>query len=152
VDIDDEKLALARSIGAAKLLNASGKKDIVEHVQDATQGGVHVSIDALGSPETCYNSIANLRKRGKHIQVGLLTGDHHCPAVPMDKVLANELEIFGSHGIQAYAYPTVLAMIQSGKLNPQKLIGKTISLDESPEELAGMNNFADTGITVINEF
>ena len=58
----------------------------------------------------------------------------------------------GSHGIQAYKYATLLEMIKSGKLHPEKLIGKTISLDESPEELSNMNNFAGTGVTVINQF
>lgn len=152
IDIDDEKLEFARSVGAVDVINATEKKDVVERVVSITRGGAHVSIDALGSPDTCYNSIANLRKRGKHVQVGLMTGDHHCPAVPMDKVIANELEILGSHGIQAYEYPAVLAMIESGKLDPAKLIGKTISLDESPEELVNMNNFAGTGVTVINKF
>jgi alcohol dehydrogenase len=70
----------------------------------------------------------------------------------MDQVVANEFEILGSHGIQAYKYTTLLEMIKSGKLHPEKLIGKTISLDESPEELSNMNNFAGTGVTVINKF
>jgi D-arabinose 1-dehydrogenase-like Zn-dependent alcohol dehydrogenase len=99
-----------------------------------------------------FNSIANLRKRGKHVQVGLMLADHSRPAVPMDKVIANELEIIGSHGIQAYRYSALLEMINSGKLHPQKLIGKTISLDESAEELTNMDNFAGTGVTVINRF
>jgi alcohol dehydrogenase len=46
----------------------------------------------------------------------------------------------------------LLEMIKTGKLHPQKLIGKTISLDESAEELSNMNNFAGTGVTVINKF
>lgn len=152
VDIDDEKLEFARSIGAVDVVNAADKKEVVEQIVGITQGGAHVSIDALGSPDTCFNSIANLRKRGKHVQVGLMTDDHCCPSVPMDKVIAHELEIYGSHGIQAYEYPAVLAMIESGKLSPDKLIGKTISLDESPEELASMNKFKGTGVTVIKEF
>jgi len=45
-----------------------------------------------------------------------------------------------------------MEMIKSGKLHPEKLIGKTISLDESAEELTNMNNFASTGVTVINKF
>ena len=152
VDIDDEKLEFARSVGADALVNASQVKDVVEHVVDITRGGVHVSIDALGSPVTCFNSIANLRKRGKHVQVGLMLADHSRPAVPMDKVIAHELEILGSHGIQAYEYPGVLAMIRSGKLCPKKLIGKTISLDDSIQELVNMNKFNGSGVTVINEF
>jgi len=152
IDIDDEKLEFARSLGAIEGINAGNENDVVEQVTSITRGGAHVSIDALGNPDTCFNSIANLRKRGKHVQVGLMTDDHCCPSVPMDKVIAHELEIYGSHGIQAYEYPAVLAMIESGKLSPQKLIGKTISLDESPQELADMNNFTGTGVTVINKF
>ena len=152
IDITHEKLELARSVGANATLNAKESKDVVESVRNITNGGAHVSIDALGSPVTCFNSIANLRKRGKHVQVGLMLGDHSHPVVPMDKVIANELEIVGSHGIQAYNYSSLLEMINSGKLYPQKLIGKTISLDEAAEELSNMNNFAGTGITVINRF
>jgi len=152
IDIADEKLELARSVGAHATLNATKSTDVVESVKSMTNGGAHVSIDALGSPDTCFNSIANLRKRGKHVQVGLMLADHCHPRVPMDKVIAHELEIIGSHGIQAYKYSRLLEMIKSGKLHPEKLIGKTISLDESAEELANMNNFAGTGVTVINKF
>ena len=152
IDIADEKLELARSIGAWATINAKEIENVVEQVVDLTQGGAHVSIDALGSPTTCFNSIASLRKRGKHVQVGLMLADHCHPSVPMDKVIANELEILGSHGIQAYNYPPLLRMIKEGKLCPEKLIGKTISLEESIEELTNMNSFATTGVAVITEF
>jgi alcohol dehydrogenase len=152
IDIDDAKLEFARSVGAVEVVNAADKKDVVEQVMNLTDSGAHVSVDALGSSGTCFNSIANLRKRGKHVQVGLMTDDHCHPSIPMDKVIAHELEIYGSHGIQAYEYPAILAMIKSEKLSPEKLIGKTISLEESPRELADMNNFSGTGVTVIDKF
>ncbi|MGB2956391.1 MAG: zinc-dependent alcohol dehydrogenase family protein [Anaerolineales bacterium] len=152
IDITDEKLDFARSIGAVATINAAKTEDVVENVLDITQGGAHVSIDALGNPDTCFNSINNLRKRGKHIQVGLMLADHSHPAVPMDKIIANELEILGSHGMQAHKYPELLAMIKAGKLSPDKLIGKTISLEESLVELTNMDTFSGTGIKVINAF
>jgi alcohol dehydrogenase len=93
VDIADDKLNFAKSIGAAETINANDKKDFAEQIKELTKGGVHVSIDALGGPITCFNSISSLRKRGKHIQVGLMTGDHKHPKIPMDKVIAHELEI-----------------------------------------------------------
>ena len=152
IDITDEKLDLARSVGAAATVNATKTKDVVESVLDLTHGGADVSIDALGSPTTCFNSIANLKKRGKHIQVGLMSGDHRHADVPMDKIIANELEILGSHGIQAHQYPKILQMIRAGKLHPEKLIQKTISLEKSLEELVNMDSFRRTGVTVINRF
>lgn len=81
-----------------------------------------------------------------------MVGDHHHPAIPMDQVVANELEILGSHGMQAFRYPLMMEMIRSGKLSPQKLVGKTITLEDSLKELVNMNNFEGTGVTVINEF
>ncbi len=152
VDIADDKLALARSLGAAGAINTRNTTDVVTAVKDLTQGGAHVSIDALGSPGTCYNSIANLRKRGRHVQVGLMLAEHAAPAIPMSAVIANELEIVGSHGMQAHKYDEMFAMIQAGKLRPDKLIGKTISLDEAPHALMRMNEFGGAGVTVVDRF
>ncbi|NKB70818.1 MAG: alcohol dehydrogenase catalytic domain-containing protein [Candidatus Latescibacteria bacterium] len=152
VDISDEKLAFARSLGAAVTVNAAQSEEVVEEVVAGTDGGAHLSIDALGSPITCANSIANLRKRGKHVQIGLMLGDQRTPAVPMDKIIAHELEILGAHGMQAHKYPDLLAMIRAGKLFPEKLIGKTVSLEDSLEELTDMDNFTGTGLTVIDQF
>jgi alcohol dehydrogenase len=152
IDIFPEKLDFARSIGAVATVNARNTPDVVEAVREITGGGAHVSIDALGSPATCFNSIANLRKRGKHIQIGLLLGNQSRPAIPMDKVIGNELEIYGSHGMQAYRYPALLEMIRTGKLQPAKLVGKTITLEEAATELTNMDSFGGTGLTVIDRF
>ncbi len=152
IDISEEKLEFAKSVGAVAAINAKNVENVVEAVFDITHGGAHLSIDALGNPTTCFNSIACLRKRGRHIQVGLMVADQSHPALPMDKVIAKELEIYGSHGMQAYEYGPLLEMITSGKLQPEKLIGKTVSLEESLKELETMDSFSGIGITVINSF
>ena len=152
VDIRDEVLELAKKIGATVVINSTNEKNIVENIRDISKGGVHVSIDALGNPDTCFNSISNLRKRGKHIQVGLMTPNFSNTLVPINRIIANELEIIGSHGIQAHKYPELLAMIQSGELHPEKLIGQKISLEESLSHLVNMNKFNEVGVTVINTF
>ena len=152
VDISEQALALARQLGAVATVNANQVADVVEAVVEITQGGAHVSLDALGHPTTCFNSISNLRKRGKHVQVGLMLADHSTPAVPMSKVIANELEILGSHGMQAHRYGAMLAMIQSGKLAPEKLIGRRITLEESVQALINMDKFEGAGVTVVTKF
>jgi alcohol dehydrogenase len=152
IDISDEKLSLARALGAAATVNTNRVANVVEAVMEITQGGAHVSLDALGHPTTCFNSISNLRKRGKHIQVGLMLANHSTPAIPMAKVIAHELEILGSHGMQAHRYDAMLAMVRSGKLTPEKLIGKTINLEQSISELMNMDSFQAVGVTVITEF
>lgn len=151
VDIANEKLDLARSLGAVTTINAMDVEHVVGAVRDATEGGAHVSIDALGSAETSTHSIAGLRKRGTHVQVGLMVGRAANARVPMDIILAHELNILGSHGMQAHAYGPMLRQISGGRLNPKRLLGKTIALADSPSALAGMGGFTGTGITVITE-
>ena len=152
VDIEDEKLALAQSLGAVASVNANSVANVAEAIRDLTGGGAHVSVDAIGSAEVSFNSIDCLRKRGRHIQVGLLVNDRGQVKIPMAKVLANELEILGSHGMQAHRYADMLDMISAGRLSPEKLIGRTIKLEESIAALTSMNEYSSSGLTVITEF
>jgi alcohol dehydrogenase len=152
IDISQDKLRFARDIGAAATIDATSDVDVVNAVKAATGGGAHVAIDALGHSTTCFNSIASLRRRGRQVQVGLMVDQHAQPRIPMDKVIAYELEMLGSHGMQAFRYEALLAMIRVGKLAPRKLIGRTISLDEAPEALMAMDRFEGTGITVLAAF
>ncbi|MFH1755100.1 MAG: zinc-dependent alcohol dehydrogenase family protein [Candidatus Latescibacterota bacterium] len=152
VDIDDDVLRLAESAGAAITINANQVEDVVGAIHKVTGRGAHVSIDALGSQTTCADSILCLRKRGRHVQVGLLAGEDHQPRLPMEYVIARELEIVGSHGMQASKYDEMLALILSGKLDPRVMIGKTVSLEEAPGELEKMGGYGSVGITVIDRF
>lgn len=151
IDIADDKLDFAKTIGAAETINAHRGNDVVEAVRELTDGGAHVSIDALGSPETCFNSISCLKARGRHVQVGLMLGGHNSSPVPMDRIIAKELQVLGSHGMQAYAYTDMLRMIERGFLAPHKLIGKRITLDDAADALMNMDSFTGTGITVIDQ-
>lgn len=152
VDISEEKLAFAKTIGAVETVNASMEPDVVKAIKEKTGGGAHLSLDALGSPTTSFNSISCLRKRGRHVQVGLMLAEHSNPKIPMDKVIANELEIYGSHGMQAHKYPDLLTMIKAGKLHPEQLVRERISLEESLQALTQMDSFSSIGIMVIDRF
>ncbi len=152
VDITEEKLAFARELGAAATVNAASAGDVVAAVRELTGGGAHVSLDALGSPATSFNSVACLRKRGRHIQVGLLLAEQSRPPLPMDLVVARELEILGSHGMQAHRYGAMLELIRSGKVRPDRMIGRTIALSEAPAALADLDTFRGVGVTMIDRF
>lgn len=149
IDVTREKLDFARSIGAVATIDASDVKDVAAEAREITGGGAHVSIDALGSVTTCFNSVASVRKRGRHVQVGLMLADERQPAIPMDRVIANELEIVGSHGMQAWRYPQMLEMIRNGRLQPRALVGKTVGLEEAAIALTHMNSFSGIGVTVV---
>lgn len=152
VDIADEKLAFAKSVGAVAGVNALSSADVAADIRELSDGGVHLSLDAIGNADVCFRSVDSLRKRGRHVQIGLLTGEQQTPRLPMHKVIANELEIRGSHGMQAHRYDQMLAMITSGQLLPAQLIGRTIRLEESITALPAMDAFDTKGVTIINRF
>jgi alcohol dehydrogenase len=152
VDIADRALALAEEIGADDTINARRTDDVVAAVRETTGGGAHVSLDALGSSATCFNSVANLRKRGRHVQVGLLVDESAHTAIPFDRVVADELELRGTHGLQSHRYPALLNMIEAEVLQPRRLVQRTIPLAEAENSLRQMGDFATSGITVIDDF
>ena len=152
VDIDPAKLELARTLGAVAMINGATTDDVPAAIHEATGGGAHVSLDALGHPVTCVNSILGLRRRGRHVQVGLLLADQARPPLPMDRVIGWELEILGSHGMQAHRYDAMLAMVRSGALDPARLVGREVSLEESIACLTGMDSFTGIGATVVTRF
>jgi len=149
IDVSGAALAAAVELGAAVTIDASAG-DIVARILDVTDGGAHLSIDALGSGGTAFDSIASLRKRGRHIQVGLMLGDDARAPVPMDLVVARELEIRGSHGMAARDYAAMLAIISEGRLDPSRLVGRTIALEEAPSVLMAMDGPAvGSGMAII---
>ena len=152
IDINPRALELAHTLGAEHTIHATSSSGLIKAIQSYTKGGAHVSLDALGSQETCFNSIGCLRKRGKHIQVGLMTAEEQHPRIPMDQVIAHELEILGSHGIQAFKYPEVFDLITKGNLDLKSFINHRIKLGEAAEALPLMSNFDHVGVTLIDSF
>src|SRR5439155_22271485 len=141
VDLDDRKLALAKEIGASDVVNGK-KTDPVKAVQELTHGGADVSVDALGIAATCRNAVLSLRKRGRHVQVGLTTqvegGD---VALPVDQMVFKEIQFTGSLAIQSFRYPAMLSMVERGRLEPRKLITETIPLEKAFGVLEQMSKF-----------
>jgi alcohol dehydrogenase len=146
IDVDDATLELARSLGAAHMLNA---RDPVDAIVELTGGGAHVSFDALGSAATCANSIRCLRKRGRHVQVGLMLEDDRSAPISIDRVISYELELRGVHGMAVGRYDALLRLVTQRAVDPGRLIGRTIGLADASAELAAMGDFAQRGVSVI---
>ncbi len=149
VDRNPGALSAASRLGAEHTLLA-GSTDIPAAVSDLTGGGSHVAVDAVGSEQTCADAILSLRRRGRHIQVGLLPPVIDHPRVPMARVIGWELDLLGSHGMAAVDYPAMLALIETGALQPQLLIERTIGLDEAAAMLPGFDRATVAGITMVN--
>lgn len=147
VDIDAATLARSGELGAEVVIDGRDG-NVAETIRDVTAGGADLSIDALGSSTTASNSIGCLRKNGRHLQVGLLVGRDHRPALPMELVISRELQVIGSHGMAAHAYPRMLQLIASGQLAPWKLIARTVSLADIATELPMLADRSAAGMVV----
>ena len=143
VDVRSDALDAARDLGAELTLDAG--VDVAREVHERT-GGAHVGLDAIGDPTAAATSVASLRRRGRHVQVGLLVADHARTALPMDLVVAKELAVLGSHGMPAVDYPEMLGLIASGALDPGRLVTRRIGLEDAGRALADMSG---PGITLI---
>ena len=148
VDVSDAALSAAERLGAVPVRGGDGAAG---RILAASGGGVDVSVDAFGSTETSFASVRSLKKRGRHVQVGLMLGDSARAAMPMDAVIAGELEILGSHGMAAHEYPSMLGAVASGDFRPIELVGRRIGLGEVPRALASMGRAggAGSGMTVV---
>jgi D-arabinose 1-dehydrogenase-like Zn-dependent alcohol dehydrogenase len=148
VDRNAEALAAASQLGAELTLRADGT-DIPTAVAELTGGGSHVAVDAVGSEQTCVDAILSLRRRGRHVQVGLLPPVDGHPRVPMARVIGWELDLLGSHGMAAADYPSMMALIETGALQPQRLIERTIGLDEAAALLPTFDRATVAGMTMV---
>jgi D-arabinose 1-dehydrogenase-like Zn-dependent alcohol dehydrogenase len=150
VDVADAALDRACDLGAEAVVDAGRVPDTAATIREITEGGARVSVDALGSPATAVASVCCLRRRGRHVQVGLLLGSASTPPIPMDLVIARELEIYGSHGMAAHEYPPMLALVANSTLRPDLLLGNVIGLEEAGTALAAMDRPSPSaGMTVI---
>jgi len=150
VDVAEAPLERASALGAVHTIHARETDDVPAAVHSLTDGGAHLSLDAVGAPTACAHSVAGLRRQGRHVQIGLL-GDDAEPTVPMDKVIAEELELRGTHGLPAHRYPALFSMIEAGRLDPGRLVERTIPLREAGPALTQMPDTPSQGITVIDD-
>jgi alcohol dehydrogenase len=149
VDRNPEALAAASALGADHVLLA-GDADVPAAVAALTGGGGHVAVDAVGSERACADAILSLRRRGRHVQVGLLPTVVGDPRVPMARVIGWDLELLGSHGMAAADYPGMMSLIERGLLRPHRLIERTVGLRDAAAMLPVFDSAKVAGMTMID--
>lgn len=158
VDRNAAALGAARSLGAEFTIlsddDAAGAqvraRDVPAVVHELTGGGAHVAVDAVGSERTCADALLSLRRRGRHVQIGLLPPVDGHPRVPMSRVIGWELDVLGSHGMAAADYPAMLALIEAGTLRPQDLVERVVGLREAAALLPAFDTATVAGMTMID--
>lgn len=152
VDISPAALDLATQLGAAAVVDAR-TADPAKAIRELTGGGAHVSVDALGIAVTCRASVLSLRRRGRHLQIGMTTqAERGQVALPVDAIVNRELMLVGTQGMQASRYPALLRLVAAGRLQPGRLVTGRVPLGAASGVLAAMTDFATTGVTVIDRF
>jgi alcohol dehydrogenase len=146
IDIAPDALALATAIGADIVLDARDHDDIAAAVHEAT-GGAHVSVDCLGHAATAANSVFSLRALGRHVQIGLFPTAS--ADFPVSRVIRDELEVLGVHGLSATRFHEVFALMESGRLDPAAMITERLTLADVPAALPAMGHFASPGVSVV---
>ncbi|NBD29629.1 MAG: alcohol dehydrogenase catalytic domain-containing protein [Alphaproteobacteria bacterium] len=151
VDVVPEKLAEATRLGADVVIDARDG-DPAEAVRAATGGGADLAIEALGIPETTANALKSLRKLGRMVQVGMPAGDHLTMPIPMDALYSGQLAVFGTRGMPAWRYPSLLQFIEGAGLDLSPLVTRRVALADASAELAAFDGPTPPGIAVITDF
>ena len=152
VDISEANLEKARRLGARATVDAArGAEHVRDEIRRLTGGvGADLTVDAAGFASTCEAAVWCARRGGRVVQVGLPLGDP-APSVPMARVAGWELEITGSHGIAASDFPSILQMVVDGKLRPEELVEREVSLAEGAAAIMEMDHGSPVGITMVTD-
>ncbi len=149
-DIVPEKLEQAKALGAEHALDARDG-EVGERIVALTGGGAHISVEAFGFPQTVAASIACLRPLGRHVQVGMPVGKHAVQDVNLQTVYSRNLALFGTRGIPAWRYPSLLAMIESGAVDLSPMIAREVGLSDVSAELALFDGPTAPGVAVVTD-
>lgn len=150
VDVVDEKLAHAKQMGADATVNAA-KVNAAEAIRDITGGGAQVSVEALGIAATTNASVECLATLGRHVHVGMPAGDGMME-INMRAIYAKQLAFYGTRGMPAWKYPTLLGMIEQGAVDISPMVAREVPLSGAGAELAAMNGPTAPGTAVITDF
>ncbi len=151
VDVVEEKLTNAIALGADAAVDAT-KEDVAAKIRDLTGGGADVSVEALGIAITTNASIDCLNTLGRHVQVGLPAGEHAQMTINMNTVYMKQLALYGTRGMPAWKYPSLLSMIERGAVDLSPMVARHVGLSDASAELRAMDGPMGPGTAVITDF
>lgn len=127
VDVSDNKLELARSLGATETVNAGNIGSLSGHRFD-------VVVDATGLPAVIELAMAHLGRTATYLQFGVTPKDVQIQLNPFD-LYHNDWTILGSMAIN-HTFLPAFEWVKEGRIALEPLVSKVISLEETPEFLA----------------
>lgn len=151
VDVNAKALEMADRLGATTVSITAKTQpgDIADRVRAFLPDGPDVGVEAAGSAALASASLLSLRRRGRHVQVGLM--DEDLTALPIGTVISRELAVLGSHGMAGADYSALLDLVASGQLRPDVLVTGTVGLAGAANTLIGMGgSSAPNGIRLVD--
>lgn len=127
VDVDDDRLALAKKFGATDVINAKSV-DATKAILELTGGGVAAAWEAVGATPTVQTAINSVSKGGNVTLVGNVS-----PTVelPLQAVVTRELTLHGTCASSG-EYPECIELMASGAVDVRPLLSAATSLEEAP--------------------
>ena len=127
VDIINEVLERAKRLGADMVINST-KENPVQKIKEITNGGVDLSLEAVGLQKTISQAVESLRPGGRALLIGLSTEDIVLPNPGI--FVRSEFEVIGCYAFERAEIQTIIGMVSKGQLNLKESISRRISLDE----------------------
>lgn len=126
VDLDDNKLALAKQMGADEVFNPKSV-DVVKEIQARTNGrGADVALEAVGATDPIRTSIQAVRKGGTVTLIGNITPKIE---LPLQLVVTREIRLQGTCG-SAGEYPACIDLLVKGLIKVDPIISARVPLEE----------------------
>jgi Zn-dependent alcohol dehydrogenase len=152
-DVQDERLALARTLGATHVINR-GRADLAEAVRDLVPGGVPWCFEAIGRAETLRAAVSCLRPMGTLVAIGLGAAGQTV-ALPVNELVQKELRVLGSlygSANTVVQIPQLLGLHAAGRLDLGALIGPRYRLEDVNEAYARLPaQSVGRGVIVLGE-
>jgi propanol-preferring alcohol dehydrogenase len=156
IDTKDSALQSVRKLGASHVINSAdlSTQDVRDRVKELVGSkGADVAIDAMGGTNSTLNALHSLAKGGRLCVAGLTTQDDHGEiSIPVDQLVFNEWSLVGTLGNPHSDYPELLRLVDSGKLQPGKLITEEVALNDVQSVFDRIPSFETEGFVVVTDF
>jgi 6-hydroxycyclohex-1-ene-1-carbonyl-CoA dehydrogenase len=127
VDLIDEKLALAKKLGAHDTLNPGKVEDVGKALRKMTGGGADTAFEVIGKPETIQLAFGCVKTGGRLVVVGYTDKNI---SINAGRIMYREMEIMGSLGCRPVDYPRIIEMVKTGKIKVAELVTQKFPLDD----------------------
>jgi S-(hydroxymethyl)glutathione dehydrogenase/alcohol dehydrogenase len=152
VDLSDDRLALARELGATHALRGDDP-DLGDHIRSITGGGADHAFEAIGRAATIEVLPSLVRRGGQAVIVGMPAEGVTVPLDPFDLADSGKSVLGCNYGssVPSVDFPRLARLYASGRLPIDRLVGRTTTLDdvdEAVEDLrraAGLRTVIDYG-------